>query len=371
MKILLHRREYVYILTGFVLIQIIMYFRIVHIVEKQVTATHMDQQKAMEPVSFFKVDTAFVPHSNLIQISGEAPANTILGLWHNGLFVTSTISQAMHYSFKSEYLYNGENEFVIWAFTNQGRSYKIDSLSLHYFSTYTAMLSRSIEKFQTDQNCLALTFDAGSTANGADTILQILRDKHVNCTVFLTGDFIKSYPEMIKKLDTQGLELANHTFKHPHLTNWEQQHNQTTAEKVDRFFVQQQLLQTDSLFLKITHRPLKPYWRAPYGEVNPSILQWAAEIGYRHIGWIREGDSRDWVTDSQSDLYRSPEQFYKDMMDLEHTGRLRGAILLMHLGTDRKSDFIYPALIKLIDQLQAKNYQFLTISQFLEISAPL
>jgi peptidoglycan/xylan/chitin deacetylase (PgdA/CDA1 family) len=365
------RREYLYILAIVLILQFIMYVMIRQMINQQAAGTREERSLETGPLSPFRIDTAFVPQSNLLQISGEAPVNTILGLWHNGQFVASTISYTRHYSFKAQYLYAGINKFVIWAFSDQGRLYKIDSLSLQYFSAYTAMLAVPVNKFQTDQNYLALTFDAGSTAQGADTILQILDNKSIAGTIFLTGDFIKSYPAIIKKLVAQGLELGNHTYNHPHLTNWERDREQTTAAKVDRYFIYQQLQRTDSIFFRLMNRHLKPYWRAPYGELNTTILQWAAEIGYRHIGWTKGCDSRDWVADPESELYRSADQFYQHFMQLEQAGQLKGAILLMHLGTDRKSDFIYPALVRLIDQLLAKNYQFLTISQFLQVSKPL
>jgi peptidoglycan/xylan/chitin deacetylase (PgdA/CDA1 family) len=261
---------------------------------------------------------------------------------------------------------------VIWAFSDQGKVYKIDSLCLNYFSARQAILALPVDKFITKQNYLALTFDAGSTANGADSILQILDSRGVGCTFFLTGDFIKAYPELVKKLSAGlGHELANHTYNHPHLTNWEKELRHTLASRVSRDFLQRQLLMTDSLYYRLSAHHLKPFWRAPYGEFNKDILQWAAEIGYRHIGWSSGCDSRDWVADQQSELYLEPEELYRHWMNLEQDGKLRGAIILMHLGTDRKSDFVFPVLAKFIDKMHEKNYKFLTISQFFGITNPL
>jgi peptidoglycan/xylan/chitin deacetylase (PgdA/CDA1 family) len=368
---IIRRPEFLYMLIIVVTLQIILYFSLRQILTDQVSLRPAVQPADTSQLSELTVDSAFNPQPNMLQIRGDAPANTILGLWHNGQFVTSTISYTQRYIFQTQYLYPGPNEFVIWAFSDQGKVFKLDSVFINYFSARLALLASPIDKFNTENNYLALTFDAGSTTNGADSILQILEKGNVRCTFFLTGDFIKSNPQMVIKLAGLGHELSNHTYNHPHLTNWEQDRRHTTAGNVDRFFIQQQLQRTDSLYYILLNQHLKPFWRAPYGEFNAAILQWAAEIGYRHIGWTAECDSRDWVADRHDVLYLNPEQLYQHWMALEQAGKLKGAIILLHLGTERKSDFIYPVLAKFIDQLQKKNYQLLTISQLLGVTDPL
>ena len=53
---------------------------------------------------------------------------------------------------------------------------------------------------------------------------------------------------------------------------------------------------------------------------------------------------------------------------LETEGKLKGAIILMHLGTDRKNDFPFKMLPKLINSLRDKQYRFVTISQLISSS---
>jgi len=369
------KREYLYVLAGVLVLQIIFYLIINHTMqvrlEKRISGNRYDQGTASADNITITVDTSFVPAPNLLQISGNAPGNMILGLWHNGQFVTSTISDDQRYIFDSQNLYPGSNTFVIWAFSDQGKIFRIDSIYLDYHSAHLDHLSLSVNQFKTEQNYVAITFDAGSSATGSDSIITILNSKKVQCTFFLTGHFIKTYPDMVQQLVNNRHELANHTYNHPHLTTWEQDHVHITSDHIDRSVLHQQLQLTDSLYYGLVHQHLEAFWRAPYGEYNAEILQWAAEIGYRHIGWTPECDSWDWVTDPESELYRSSEQIYQHFMELEGAGKLKGAIILMHFGTDRKSDFVYPALAKLIDLLRIKNYEILTISQFFGKTNPL
>ena len=57
---------------------------------------------------------------------------------------------------------------------------------------------------------------------------------------------------------------------------------------------------------------------------------------------------------------------YNYLLKLESKGKLNGSIILMHLGTDRKSEYPFMMLSKLIDNLDQKDYKFVTISQILK-----
>ena len=59
------------------------------------------------------------------------------------------------------------------------------------------------------------------------------------------------------------------------------------------------------------------YWRAPFGEYNKDILQWAAEIGYKHIRWSKNSDLADWVNDKESALYKTADEMYQQIIDCQ------------------------------------------------------
>jgi peptidoglycan/xylan/chitin deacetylase (PgdA/CDA1 family) len=125
---------------------------------------------------------------------------------------------------------------------------------------------------------------------------------------------------------------------------------------------------TDSLLFNGFGLHFKPYWRAPFGEYNDHILRWAAELGYKHIGWSSSCDTRDWVSDRDSELYRTGEEIYQHLIDLESKGRLRGAIILMHANTDRDTDEAFKILPKLIDTFHERKYKIVPISILLTSS---
>ncbi len=121
----------------------------------------------------------------------------------------------------------------------------------------------------------------------------------------------------------------------------------------------------DSMFRRLTGIHLAPLWRAPFGELNRDILRWAAEAGWKHTGWSLRCDSWDWVADSASKLYRTPNEIVTHFERLEQSQGLNGRILLMHLSSERKNEFPYTVLGRLIDSLRGRGYRFVTVSGLL------
>ena len=110
---------------------------------------------------------------------------------------------------------------------------------------------------------------------------------------------------------------------------------------------------------------MAPLWRAPYGEINSEILLWAAEAGFKHIHWTDKCDTWDWVTDTTSSIYRTGPQILEHFLELDDKVGLGGKIILMHLGTERKTEIPNGILADLITKLRERGYKFKTIGQIL------
>lgn len=320
-----------------------------------------------DTLTTFVVDTNSIPNSNLLMLYGEASNNSLLGLWQNGKFLQSKISLEENYKFEPLKLAQGKNIIKIVSVNPDGETTIVDSIVINFNSARLNELMNSVSKISTNKLALSLTFDAGSIITGADSILSILDRFNVNTTFFLTGQFIVKNPELTKSIVMAGHEVGNHMYSHPHLTQFENTNFHQTLEGVNSDFVQMELLKTDSVFFKTCGQNIKKYWRAPYGEYNKDILQWAAALGYRHIRWSKKGDLLDWVADENSPFYRTTDDMFNSIMELDQQGILKGSILLMHLGTNRTSSFPYKMLPKLISQLQYKNYKFMKISDLLNL----
>jgi peptidoglycan/xylan/chitin deacetylase (PgdA/CDA1 family) len=236
----------------------------------------------------------------------------------------------------------------------------------------------SFDNGTTDKKLIALTFDGGSNGVAVGDILDTLKSRNVKATMFLTGEFIRAFPDAVRRIVADGHEVGNHTFSHPHLTSWAQDHTNATLPAVSEAFVCDQLRHTDSLFLALTGAHLAPLWRAPFGEKNRAICAWAQRCGYVHIGWRqgktwRQGlDSNDWVPDEETPGFHTPEEVVDKILALagDPPDGINGGIVLMHLGTERKDTHtqMYRMLGKLIDDLKAMGYAFVTTPEMLKES---
>ncbi|MBA7491522.1 hypothetical protein ES702_02069 [subsurface metagenome] len=215
---------------------------------------------------------------------------------------------------------------------------------------------------------VAITFDAHSYSNTAEEILHILKKEGVTSTFFLTGEFIDENPALVKRIFSEGHEVANHTDTHPHLTTYEKNRRHRTLRSVKESSLGQELKRTAEKFRSLTGKEMSPYWRAPYGEHNSEIRKWARNSGYLHIHWTngrnwREGmDTIDWLDNPNSRAYTSSKETKERILQ----NVSNGSIILMHLGTKRKEDPIHKKLEEMVEGLRLKGYKLVTISELID-----
>jgi peptidoglycan/xylan/chitin deacetylase (PgdA/CDA1 family) len=234
-----------------------------------------------------------------------------------------------------------------------------------------AVLARGLTRGDVTLPELLLSFDGGSEASSAVSILDTLEREGVRTTLFLTGEFIRNHPDLVQRILTQGHEIGNHTQSHRHLTTWETNRRHDTRPDVDRGVLLRELEAARQALQEVAAVDMAPFWRAPYGEVNREILHWAAEAGYLHVGWTPGFDSLDWVADPDSRHYRTPEEFLS-LLARKARGEsqgLNGAIILMHLHSNRPwSDRFDRQLGQVIRWLHAAGYRMVPASSLAGIT---
>ncbi len=318
---------------------------------------------------WFDLDTTIVRATGHITFDIKGSPKAAVSLWQNGRLIAMKPNGEKMNSFRNIPLVFGKNRFVLWEHSAGGTQVLVDSFQVQWNSARLRFMALPLYRVPMRSKWLALTFDAGSTDRGSLEILNILREKHIRCTLFVTGQFVRHFPDVVRQMVIDGHEVGDHTFSHPHLTSYAQNGKQETLPDVNRAFVFKQLLKTDSLFKAVTGKHLMPFWRAPFGEFNRQILRWAAEAGFKHVGWSKHCDALDWVADTTSNMYRSSKQILQHFLHFEETSGLQGRIILMHLGTDRIKDFPYQILPAFIDSLRQRGYRFVTVGELISQKA--
>lgn len=311
--------------------------------------------------------------SNVIDIEGEAPDNQIITLSADDQIKAVTLPRHGRFQFSDIRVARGQNLFTLRAITETGEVIALETLHFDFHNPTLNFLSRDVSRGDVSQRKIALTFDGSYLDNAAAAILDILKDKGVKSTMFLTGTFIRKYPDTVKRMVAEGHEIGNHTNHHPHLTNFTSDKTHGTRPEVTRDFLHKELNDAAQEFTKLTGASFAPLWRAPYGEHNQQIRWWAAELGYRHIGWTfghdQEGsmDTMDWVADTTSPAYLTAEEILNKILNFGNgsAAGANGAIIIMHLGTQRIDDFPHLKLAEIIDGLRDRGYQLVRVSEMI------
>lgn len=361
-------REFTWYIILLLMSNIILY----NLIISRIETTHPKIPDSMDSTAVYPAAHDFIMDSVRYAVKGKfkieinAVDNVVLSLSHNGKFVETLLPDEKSFSFEDVNLAPGNNTFLIWALSAAGKTTLLDSFTLTYKAPRIGYLQQPLYRFNTTKKAIALTFDGGASNKGTSKILDILRQQNIKSTMFLTGQFIENFPNLVAQLLRDGHEVGNHSYNHPHFTNVEIDGTPVSRNYVSRSWFEKQINVTDSLFHVSFGKRMMPYWRAPFGETNREVLYWAAQLGYRHIGWSHRCDSWDWVADKNSDLYRSAEEIKNHFLEMDSLKGLSGKIILMHLGSERLDDFPYLSLSELISELKDRGYSFLKVSEFLK-----
>jgi peptidoglycan/xylan/chitin deacetylase (PgdA/CDA1 family) len=185
---------------------------------------------------------------------------------------------------------------------------------------------------------VALTFDAGNEGGGAaPQILQVLHDRGLHVTMFLSGHWVDHNPDLAVQMVTEGHEIANHSYDHPDLTQLAD--NQIVFE----------LDYTDQVVSDIMGVHTRPYFRPPFGARNRRVLDVAAASGFRSVYWTL--DSGDWLPRATAGAVA--EKILRFAQP--------GDIVVEHIGAQQSAD----ALPTILDEFEQRGWRVGTVSQVL------
>ena len=186
-----------------------------------------------------------------------------------------------------------------------------------------------------------MTFDDGPHATLTPKLLDMLAARKLKATFFVIGQNAVEYPDIMKRIVRDGHELANHSWSHPNLG------------KMGDDGVRMQLQKTDDAIAAAAGKRTT-LMRPPYGSITPRQKQWMYEtFGYKTIIW--DVDPFDW---------RRPGAGV--IRDRIVNQTQPGSIILAH--------DIHPGTIEAMpdtfDQLTAKGFKFVTVSELLAMAKP-
>jgi polysaccharide deacetylase family sporulation protein PdaB len=190
---------------------------------------------------------------------------------------------------------------------------------------------------ETDKPQVALSFDAAWGNEDTGRILETLAKYNIKVTFFMTGGWIETYPEDVKKIAEAGHDLGNHSENH-------KQMSQLSKEQC-----LEEIRGSHDKVKELTGIEMNLF-RPPYGDYNNTVIEAANEAGYYTIQW--DVDSLDWKD-------YGADAIIDKVTNHKHLGN--GSIILCHNGAKYTAD----ALESLIKGLQDQGYELVPISELI------
>ena len=197
-------------------------------------------------------------------------------------------------------------------------------------------LQNTFEKYSAkwlldDEKKIALTFDEGYENGFTPKILDTLKEKNVKAVFFVTYDFARENPELVKRMIDEGHVVGNHSYHH------------YAMDELDKDTAREEITFLHN-YIKEKHNYTMSYFRFPMGEFSEQTLKIAQELGYKSIFW--SWAYADWDTEAQPEETKA----FTDICEATHGGE----ILLLHAVSKTNADI----LGKVIDDIRQQGYEF-------------
>jgi peptidoglycan-N-acetylmuramic acid deacetylase len=177
---------------------------------------------------------------------------------------------------------------------------------------------------------ICLTFDEGYENGYTAKILDVLKQKECSAVFFVTMDYVKRNPELIKRMIDEGHVVGNHTVHHPSMPT-------ITIEKAKNEIQELHDYVEKEFGYKMT------LFRPPMGEYSERTLAITQKLGYKTIFWSFAYE--DWKTDNQPDKATA----LKKIKSCTHDG----AIYLLHAVSSTNTAILGDA----IDYWRSEGYK--------------
>lgn len=180
-----------------------------------------------------------------------------------------------------------------------------------------------------DNKNVYLTFDEGYENGYTAPILDTLKQKNVKAMFFVTCDYVRRNPELVKRMIDEGHVVGNHSWSHPSFPSLTEQ---KMGEEIQKLHA----------LVKEDYGYQMKYFRFPMGEFSEKALAVCKQNGYKSVFWSFA--YADWDTKNQPD----EQAALKKICDSAHNG----AIFLLHAVSKTNCN----VLSEVIDNVRAQGY---------------
>lgn len=191
-----------------------------------------------------------------------------------------------------------------------------------------------------DDDVIAITFDDGPHPEFTDMAMVLLKKYNAKASFFCIGKNAEKYPELVKKILSEGHVIGNHSFSHI------DKYGFLSLDKVLR-----DIEHAQEVFKRITNLNLQ-FFRPPFGVTNPNISRAVNKLELKTFGWqVRSFDT----------VAKDPEKVFRKIS----TKIQKGDIILLH----DSSQISIEILEKLLEFLKNRNLKSVTLERLFNLRA--
>lgn len=206
--------------------------------------------------------------------------------------------------------------------------------------TYQVM-GELVPRVETERKVVALTFDDGPT-DKVDEVIAALDEAGVKATFYVMGQEIEQRPDAAKKLVAAGHELGNHTYSH---------HRMVFKSPT---FIREEIEKTDALIRAAGYRG-EITFRPPNGKKLIGLPWYLSQEGRTTVMW-------DVEPDTYPEVAATSEGIVKHAADRVQPG----SVIILHPWYPSRETSL-AAIKGVVETLQSQGYEFVTMSELLEL----
>jgi len=200
-----------------------------------------------------------------------------------------------------------------------------------------------IDRVETTEKVVALTFDNGPTKHKTKEILNILDEAEIKATFYLVGSSIAQNIQETKDIIAKGHEIGNHSYTH-----------QRMVLKSYRF-IADELEKTNQLITQAGYRN-EIRFRPPYGKKLFSLPYYLNNKNITTVTW-----------DVEPETYLDKNASANDITKYVVQNTKPGSIILLHVMFKSRGNSL-AAVPLIVQQLKDKGYRFVTVSELIDSS---
>lgn len=188
-----------------------------------------------------------------------------------------------------------------------------------------------------EKKYLYLTFDAGYEAGYMKKILEVLKQNDVKATFFITGHYLNTQPDLVKRMIEEGHTVGNHTVNHK------------SMPEIELSNIKDEVMKLHTAVYEKFGYEMK-YIRPPKGECSERTINFTNSLGYKTVMWSLAYD--DWDEKKQG---REAYGKSKVLNNLHN-----GAVILLHSNSKDNSNI----LDDIIKKAKEMGYEFKNLDEF-------